>query len=54
MMQGGDNMPFGYWLIVILMLTFVLIGAAFAAKIGWETYLECRDDPDEYWGEEDE
>lgn len=44
-------MPFSYWLAVFGMLSFVLIGAVFAAKIGWSTYLECKDEPDEYWGE---
>lgn len=44
-------MPLHYWLIVILMISSVLVGAVFAAKIGWETYLECKDQPDEYWGE---
>ncbi|WP_414838444.1 hypothetical protein [Carnobacterium sp. TMP28] len=44
-------MPFHYWIAVFAMLSFVLNGAALAAKIGWETYLECKDEPDEYWGE---
>ena len=45
-------MPFHYWLTVIFMLSLILTGVIFAAKIGWSTYLECKDQPDEYWGEE--
>ena len=52
MKLGDDNMPFHYWLTVILMFLAMSVGAVFAVKIGWSTYLECKDEPDEYWGEE--
>ena len=44
-------MPFHYWVAVIAMLSAVLLGAIIAAKFGWNAYLECKNQPDEYWGE---
>jgi len=45
-------MPLHYWLTVIIMLSLISVGVVVAWKIGWSTYLECKDEPDEYWGEE--
>ena len=44
-------MPFHYWLTVIIMLLVVGAGSIIAAIIGWKTYLECKDIPDEEYGE---